>query len=59
MTEQEITALGPAFAADLRAYRGCFKQGRKTRHFDTRCRGSCPTSESVRELLLATLTPAA
>lgn len=39
MTEQEIAALGPAFAAELRTYRGCFKQDRTARHFDTYCRG--------------------
>jgi len=39
MTEQEIAALGPAFAAELRAYRGCFKQDRTAGHFDTYCRG--------------------
>src|SRR5215210_3957878 len=39
MTEQEIAALGPAFAAELRTYRGCFKQDRTAGHFDTYCRG--------------------
>lgn len=39
MTEQEVAALGPAFAAELRAYRGCFQQARTARHFDTYCRG--------------------
>jgi len=39
MTEQEIAALGPAFAAELRTYRGCFKQDRTAKHFDTYCRG--------------------
>lgn len=39
MTEQEIAALGPAFAAELRTYRGCFKQDRTAGHFDTDCRG--------------------
>jgi len=39
MTEQEISALGPAFAAELRTYRGCFKQDRTAGHFDTYCRG--------------------
>ena len=39
MTEQEIAALGPAFAVELRTYRGCFKQDRTAGHFDTYCRG--------------------
>lgn len=39
MTEQEIAALGPAFAAELRAYRACFRQDRTAAHFDTYCRG--------------------
>src|SRR4051812_29252948 len=39
MTEQEITAVGPAFAAYLRRFRGCFVQGRTAGHFDTYCRG--------------------
>src|SRR5579871_5172881 len=39
MTEQEIAALGPAFAAELRTYRHCFKQDRTAKHFDTYCRG--------------------
>ena len=39
MTEQEITDLGPAFAAYLRRFRGCFVQGRTAAHFDTYCRG--------------------
>ena len=39
MTEQEITALGPAFAAYLRRFRGCFGQDRTAAHFDTYCRG--------------------
>ena len=39
MTEQEITALGPAFAAYLRRFRECFGQDRTARHFDTYCRG--------------------
>lgn len=39
MTEQEIAALGPAFAAALRADRGCFKQDRTAGHFGTCCRG--------------------
>lgn len=39
MTEQEITALGPAFAAYLRRFRGSFGQDRTAAHFDTYCRG--------------------
>ena len=39
MTEQEIAALGPAFAAYLRRFRGCFGQDRTAGHFDTYCRG--------------------
>jgi SRSO17 transposase len=39
MTEQEIAALGPAFAAEIRTYRGCFQQDRTALHFDTYCRG--------------------
>ena len=39
MTEQEITALGPAFASYLRRFRGCLGQDRTAAHFDTYCRG--------------------
>jgi SRSO17 transposase len=39
MSEQEITALGPAFAAYLRRFRRCFRQDRIAAHFDTYCRG--------------------
>src|SRR4051812_14914879 len=39
MTEQEITALGPAFAMYLRRFRDCFGQDRTAAHFDTYCRG--------------------
>src|SRR5215217_7120275 len=39
MTDQEIAALGPAFAGYLRRYRGCFGQDRTAGHFDTYCRG--------------------
>src|SRR5215475_15682615 len=39
MTEQEVTALGPAFAAYLRRFRGCLGQDRTAGHFDTYCRG--------------------
>jgi SRSO17 transposase len=39
MTEQEITALGPAFASHLRHFRSSFVQDRTAKHFDTYCRG--------------------
>jgi FOG: Transposase len=39
MTEQDIVALGPAFAAYLRRFRGGFGQNRTAGHFDTYCRG--------------------
>jgi SRSO17 transposase len=39
MTEQEITDLGPAFAAYLRRFRGCLGQDRTAGHFGTYCRG--------------------
>src|SRR5215212_4818154 len=39
MTEQEITALGPAFAGYLRRFRDSFGQDRTAAHFDTYCRG--------------------
>src|SRR3954451_7769495 len=39
MTEQEITALGPAFASYLRRFRPTFGQDRTAAHFDTYCRG--------------------
>jgi SRSO17 transposase len=39
MTEQEIARLGPAFAAYLSRFRGCFRQGRTAGHFGTYCRG--------------------
>lgn len=39
MTDQEIAALGPAFAAYLRRFRGCFRQARTAAHFDAYCRG--------------------
>jgi SRSO17 transposase len=39
MTEQEITALGPAFAAYLRGYRTHFGQERTAKHFGTYSRG--------------------
>jgi SRSO17 transposase len=39
MTDEQIAALGPAFSAELRRYRGCFGQDRTAAHFDTYCRG--------------------
>jgi SRSO17 transposase len=39
MTEQEITDLGPAFAAYLRRFRNCLGQDRTAGHFGTYCRG--------------------
>ena len=39
MTEQEITALGPAFAGYLRRFRDSFGQDRTAVHFGTYCRG--------------------
>lgn len=39
MTEQEITAVGPAFASYLRRFRGSFGQDRTAAHFGTYCRG--------------------
>ena len=39
MSEPEIAALGPAFAAYLNRFRPCFPQRRTAAHFDTFCRG--------------------
>jgi SRSO17 transposase len=39
MTEQEITGLGPAFAAYLRRFRDSLGQDRTAAHFETYCRG--------------------
>ncbi len=39
MTDEQIAALGPAFAAELRRDRGCFAQDRTAAHFGTYCRG--------------------
>ena len=39
MTEQEITALGPAFASYWRRFRGSLGQDRTAKHFGTYCRG--------------------
>ena len=39
MTDQELVALGPAFAGYLTRYRDCFLQKRTAGHFDSYCRG--------------------
>jgi SRSO17 transposase len=39
MTDEQMAALGPAFAGELRRYRDCFGQDRIARHFDNSCRG--------------------
>ena len=39
MTDEQIRELGPAFAAELSRYRGCFLQKRTAGHFGTYCRG--------------------
>ena len=39
MTDGQIAASGPAFAAELRRYRDGFGQHRTARHFDNYCRG--------------------
>jgi SRSO17 transposase len=39
MTEEQITALGPAFASHLRPFRAHFGQERTAKHFGTYCRG--------------------
>jgi SRSO17 transposase len=39
MTEQEVAALGPAFAGYLRRFRRCFRQARTAAHFDAYGRG--------------------
>jgi len=39
MTDQEIAALGPAFAHYLERFRGCFLQKWTAAHFGTFCRG--------------------
>jgi hypothetical protein len=39
MTDQQIGALGPAFARFLEGYRGVFVQRRTARRFDNSCRG--------------------
>jgi SRSO17 transposase len=39
MTQEEISALGPALACFLRQFRGCFARQPTAVHFDTYCRG--------------------
>jgi SRSO17 transposase len=39
MTDEQIRELGPAFAAELQRYRGCFKRSDTAGHFGTFCRG--------------------
>jgi hypothetical protein len=58
MTDEQIRALGPAFAAKLRRYRGCFAQDRTAAHFDTYCRGlvSDLPRKSVEPIALAAAT---
>jgi SRSO17 transposase len=60
MTEQEITDLGPAFAAYLRRFRGHFGQDRTAAHFDNYCRGllSDLPRKSVEPIALAAGTAA-
>ena len=58
MTDEQIAALGPAFAAELRRYRVCFGQDRTARHFDNYCRGllSDLPRKSVEPIALASGT---
>src|SRR3954463_188817 len=58
MTDQEITGLGPAFAAFLRRFRPCFLQERTAGHFDCYCRGllSDLPRKSVEPIALASGT---
>jgi SRSO17 transposase len=39
MTPEQVRALGPAFAAYLRQFEGCFRQERTREHLYTYCRG--------------------
>jgi SRSO17 transposase len=39
MTDEEIRELGPAFAAEVSRYRGCFGRSDTAGHFGTFCRG--------------------
>lgn len=58
MTDQEISELGPAFAAYLRRYRPCFLQDRTASHFDGYCRAllSNLPRKSVEPIALASGT---
>jgi SRSO17 transposase len=58
MTDEQIAALGPAFAAELRRYRDCLGQDRTARHFDNYCRGllSDLPRKSVEPIALASGT---
>jgi SRSO17 transposase len=58
VTDQEITALGPAFAAYLRRFRLLFGQDRTATHFDNYCRGllSDLPRKSVEPIALASGT---
>lgn len=58
MTDEQIAALGPAFAVELRLYRDCFLQDRTAQHFDTYCRGllSDMPRKSVEPIALASGT---
>lgn len=58
MTDEQLAALGPAFAAELRRYRDCFGQDRIARHFDNYCRGllSDLPRKSVEPIALASGT---
>ena len=55
MTEQDITALGPAFASYLKRFRGHLGQERTAQHFGTYCRGllSDPPRGSIEPIALA------
>ena len=39
MTPEQVAALGPAFAAYLRDFEGCFGQERTREHLHAYCRG--------------------
>jgi SRSO17 transposase len=58
VTDQEITTLGPAFAAYLRRFRSLFGQDRTATHFDNYCRGllSDLPRKSVEPIALASGT---
>ena len=60
MTDQDIAALGPAFAGYLGRYRDCFLQKRTAAHSDTYCRGllSDLPRKSVEPIALACGTAA-